>query len=108
MSSPAMVTEAMLQEILDYIDVAQARLDARQFVELTELNEKVDTLCAQVRDMSLDDAREYAPELDHLLERLTLLQTTMTQAQKELTQEATKMDTLRKATKQYKPPAGDV
>lgn len=99
---PARATESLLGDILDYIEKADASVTARDTLVLAGLDAAVEALCRRVAALSPVQAKEYEPELSHLLERIGQLQKNMTDMQNEVATTIKSLNVTKKANNAYK------
>lgn len=100
-SSDAKTPEGLLSDLLTYIEKAERLLQAGHMAELAGLNNVVDILCGKVLDMPAADSKEYAPELEHLNQRLSDLQQAMMATQKMMEENIDALDKRQRAAKAY-------
>ncbi|MES2983779.1 MAG: hypothetical protein V4735_01160 [Pseudomonadota bacterium] len=98
---PSRTPETLLGDILTYIEDAEKIVTARQTLSLAGLDATVDALCTRILTLVPEDAKEYAPELDHLMQRLTELQNRMVALQDELATTINSLGTRSKAARAY-------
>jgi hypothetical protein len=80
MSDPEMV----LSDILTYIERAEQSLAANDAMALAEMNALVDDLLQKLRMMTPPQVKEYMPEIEHLMARLSALTGGMASAQQQV------------------------
>lgn len=93
--------EQLLSDILTYIEQSEQLLKAGNTVRLAGLDTVVDALCQRVVALSPDDAREYAPELEHLNTRLSALAEAMGQAKTALNASISELEKRHRASRAY-------
>ena len=81
---PSRSAEVLFGDILAYVDAADAMLQKREPLLLAGLDTAVEALCKRVMELNPVQSKEYAPELEHLMERITKLQTNMEAMQEEI------------------------
>ncbi len=93
--------DALMNDLITYIEKAERLLKAGHMTELAGLNDAVDRLCARVLSLKPEISREYAPELEHLNTRLDDLQRAMVGAQKQIEENLEALNKRQRATKAY-------
>ncbi|MFM9889386.1 MAG: hypothetical protein ACKVOE_01890 [Rickettsiales bacterium] len=93
--------EQLLGDILSYVVAAEALLKVGDTVRLAGLDTVVDVLCQRVLALPAAESKEYAPELEHLNERLTQLAGAIEAAKAELGDDMDALDKRQRAAKAY-------
>jgi hypothetical protein len=101
-TDPARAPELLLGDILTYIEQADASVQARDMAVLAGLDTVVEALCQRITALDPAAAKEYAPELAHLMERLDQLQQNMMRLQGEVNTTITSLNSAKKANNAYK------
>lgn len=98
---PARAPELLFGDILAYVDAADAMVAARDAVSLVGLDTAVESLCKRVVAMNPEDGKEYAPELEHLMARITELQEKMLRLRDEVATTLQSVGVQKKANRAY-------
>lgn len=93
--------EQLLSDILTYIDEAETLVTARDVAPLSGLDSVVEVLCTRILMLDAPAAREYKPELEHLMARLDGLQQKMTALKDEVAAALKSVDVQKKANIAY-------
>ena len=101
---PARSAEQLFGDIMAYVDAANEMLVKREPVLLAGLDTAVESLCTRVMELKIEEAKEYAPELEHLMERITQLQTNMVTMQDEIASALKSVSVQQKANLAYNKP----
>ncbi len=106
---PARSTQALLGDILQYVETANGLITKRDAVNLGGLDATVAALCARIVAMEPDAARDYAPQLEQLMEKIEDMQARMVALQGEVGSAIKSLGTSKKAVHAYsKAPSGKV
>jgi hypothetical protein len=101
---PSRSAELLFGDIMAYVDAADAMLQKREPLLLAGLDTAVEALCKRVMDLKIEEAKEYAPELEHLMARITQLQTNMVTMQDEIAATLQSVGVQKKANLAYNKP----
>lgn len=101
MNQPATDPEALLSDVLSYIDEARAMLDAGEWLDLKGLDAKVERLCLEIVTLSPEQGREYAAELEFLRDKLAALQDDMQVKLGDVQDEMKETGTVQRANRAY-------
>lgn len=101
MNQPASDPEALLSDVLAYVDEARAMLDAGEWLDLKGLDKKVERLCLEIVTLSPEQGREYAAELEFLRDKLAKLQDDMQEKLGDLQGEMKETNTVQRANRAY-------
>ena len=101
---PSRAPEMLFVDILAYVDAADSMLAKREPLLLAGLDTAVEALCKRVMALAPADSKEYAPELEHLMARITQLQTNMVAMQDEIATTLKSVGVQKKANLAYNKP----
>jgi hypothetical protein len=101
---PSRAPELLFGDILAYVDAADAMLAKREPLLLAGLDTAVESLCKRVMELQPEQAKEYAPELEHLMARITQLQTSMETMREEIAATLQSVGVQKKANLAYNKP----
>jgi hypothetical protein len=99
--SASLQPELLLGDILTYVDQAEKLLAEKNVEALTTLDTTVDVLCERLASLSVEHAKEYAPEIDHLVERMKTLTTRMQQARDKVGDDMNALTSHHRAARAY-------
>ena len=99
---PACVPEMLFGDIMAYVEQATAMVAARDTVSLFGLDTSIEAMCQRILELPPAAAKEYAPELAHLVQAIDGLRTKMLALQSEMATTLTSLDTQKKASHAYK------
>lgn len=89
-------------DILQYVEQADAMVDARDSLSLAGLHTAIDALCKRVLALEETEAKSFAPHLTELMARIEQLQTKMTRLQGEVATTIKSLNQSNKAAQAYK------
>ena len=98
---PARSAEMLFGDILDYVEKADALVTARDTVTLAGLDISINSLCQRITDLAPDQAKEYEPELNHLMDRINALHDKMVALQAEVASTIKSLGKQKKASHAY-------
>lgn len=98
MSNPA---QELHNDIIAYIEKADALLAGGEYTSLVGLDTAVDTLCKRVLALGTEEATQFMPQLEQLVARLDALQKNMQTALDACKEEVAGLDKHRKAADAY-------
>ena len=101
---PSSSAEVLFGDILAYVDAADAMLAKREPLLLAGLDTAVEALCTRVMALKIEEAKEYTPELEHLMARITQLQASMKAMQGEIAATLKSASVQKKANLAYNKP----
>ncbi len=101
---PSRSAEVLFGDILAYVDAADAMLVKREPLLLAGLDTAVEALCKRVMELNPVQSKEYTPELEHLMQRITQLQTNMVAMQEEIATTLQSVGVQKKANAAYNKP----
>lgn len=93
--------EILFGEINAYVEKAQAMIESGAWVDLQGLDKDVEALCLSVAALSREQAQAYAPELEYLRERITVLGKSLEACRDSVKNELRGADTIERANKAY-------
>lgn len=67
-------TATLIDDIKTYMGDAQAMCERGEFIELQNLDIRVQQICNSIQELSATDAQHYSGELDSIMESLGTLQ----------------------------------
>ena len=99
---PARAPELLFGDILAYVEKASAMVEARDTVSLVGLDTSIETMCQRILELPPETAKEYAPELAHLVQAIDGLRDKMLVLQNEMATTIKSLSTQKKASQAYK------
>lgn len=93
--------EEIFGDILHYVEHAQSIMARGEWVELYGLDAQVEKLCAVIGQLSEEQAKEYAPELEFVREQIIQLGSQMETLYKKLGEELKETNTVARANRAY-------
>lgn len=101
--------DALFNDIMAYVDEANALVAARDTLALVGLDQAVEALCARIMALDILTAKEYAAKLDGLMAAIDGLQGNMIALQNEVATTLNSLGTQKKANRAYNnAPSGKV
>ena len=99
--SQSIQPELLLGDVLTYIDQVEKLLAAGNTADLKTFDETVDALSLQLGQLTPVQLKEYAPEIEHLAERMTALTKTMEELRDKAGEHMTTVTSHHRAVKAY-------
>ncbi len=94
--------QQLYDDIMEYIKDARELTERGQFVELSALDQRVQALCEATQLMRVEDAQQFKPQLDEMMQELSNLQQLFIDRRDGLADELNEMGRHRQAAKAYK------
>lgn len=101
--------DALFNDIMAYVDEANALVAARDTLALVGLDQAVEALCARIMALDIMAAKDYAEKLEGLMAAIDGLQGNMIALQNEVATTLNSLGTQKKANRAYNnAPSGKV
>lgn len=101
MTHPAADPEALLSDVLAYIEEAHGILEKGEWVDLKGLDARVERLCLEIVTLTPEQSREFAAELEFLRTKLDALQADMQEKVSQLKADIAETNTVQRANRAY-------
>jgi hypothetical protein len=99
---PTRSPELLFGDIVTYVTKATAMIEARDTVSLVGLDTSIEAMCQRILELPPETAREYGPELAHLVQAIDGLRGKMLLLQNEMATTIKSLSTQKKASQAYK------
>jgi hypothetical protein len=100
--NPARAPELLFGDILAYVEQATTMVAERDTVSLVGLDSSIETMCQRILELPPEAAKEYAPELAHLMQAIDGLRDKMLALQNEMATTIKSLGSQKKASQAYK------
>lgn len=94
--------QQLYHDIMEYIKDARELTERGQFVELSALDARVQALCEATQQMQVQDAQQFKPQLDEMMQELSNLQQMFIERRDGLGEELGELGRRRQAAMAYK------
>lgn len=94
--------QALYQDIMDYIGDAREITERGELIELSKLDMRVEELCKQVQQLSVDESMQFRPKLEEMMAQLAHLQEMFAQKRADLGELMTEVGKHKQAAMAYK------
>lgn len=94
--------QTLYQDIMEYIEDAYEITERGEFVELSSLDARVEQLCLNVQQLSVEESMQFRPKLEEMMSQLAQLQATFSQKRADLGELMTEVGKHKQAAMAYK------